>query len=88
MKTIRQIADELGVNKQAVHQKRKSKELSTVLQPFKSTIDGVIYIDVDGENIIKSAFSSSILQVVLFKILQLFDNGSLVTTESVELRHD
>jgi len=60
MKTIRQIADELGVSKQAVHQKRKSKELSTALQPFTSTIDGVIYIDVDGEAIIKSAFSSSI----------------------------
>ena len=33
-KTVKQIADELGVSKQAVHQKRKSKELSTALQPL------------------------------------------------------
>ena len=39
-KTVKQIADELGVSKQAVHQKRKSKELSTALQPFTSTVDG------------------------------------------------
>lgn len=55
-KTVKQIADELGVSKQAVHQKRKSKELSTALQPFTSTVDGVIYISVDGENLIKQAF--------------------------------
>ena len=56
MKTIKQIADEIGVTKQAVHQKRKSKELSTALQSFTSTIDGVVYISVDGENLIKSTF--------------------------------
>ncbi len=55
-KTIKQIADELGVTKQAVHQKRKSKELSTALQPFTTTVDGVVYISVDGENLIKQAF--------------------------------
>ena len=55
-KTVKQIADELGVSKQAVHQKRKSKELSTALQPFTSTVDGVVYISVDGENLIKQAF--------------------------------
>jgi polyribonucleotide nucleotidyltransferase len=57
MKTIKQIADEIGVSKQAIHQKRKGKELSTALQPFTSTVDGVVYISVDGENLIKSAFS-------------------------------
>lgn len=58
-KTIKQIADELGVSKQAVHQKRKSKELSTALQPFTSTVDGAIYISVDGEKLIKQAFLNS-----------------------------
>jgi len=58
MKTIKQIADEIGVSKQAVHQKRKSKELTTALQPFTTTVDGVVYIDVDGEMLIKSAFST------------------------------
>jgi transcriptional regulator with XRE-family HTH domain len=57
-KTIKQIADEIGVTKQAVHQKRKGKELSTALQPFTTTVDGVVYISVDGEKLIKSAFVS------------------------------
>lgn len=58
-KTIKQIADEIGVSKQAVHQKRKSKELSTTLQPFTSIVDGVVYISVDGEKLIKSAFKKN-----------------------------
>lgn len=40
-KTIKQIVDEIGISKQAVHQKRKSKLLSTSLQPFTTTVDGV-----------------------------------------------
>lgn len=56
MKTIKQIADELGVSKQAVHQKRKKEPLSTDLQPFTQTVDGVVYISVNGENLIKQAF--------------------------------
>lgn len=55
-KTVKQIADELGVTKQAVHQKRKSKELATALQPFTTMVDGVVYISVDGEELIKQAF--------------------------------
>lgn len=60
MKTIKQIADEIGVSKQAVHQKRKSKALSTALQPFTSTVDGVVYISVDGEKLIKQAFDGKV----------------------------
>lgn len=37
-KTIKQITDEIGISKQAVHQKRKSKLLSTSLQPFTTTV--------------------------------------------------
>ena len=48
-KTIKQIADELGVTKQAVHQKRKSKELSTALQPFTTTVDGSFTPPEDSE---------------------------------------
>lgn len=55
-KTIRQIAEELGVSKQAVHQKRKSKALETALQSFTTTIDGTVYISVEGETLLKQAF--------------------------------
>lgn len=66
-KTIKQIAEELGVSKQAIHQKRKSKRLSTSLRPFTSIIDGVVYISVDGENLIKQAFSGDNRQQVYGK---------------------
>ena len=56
MKTIKQLADELGVSKQAVHQKRKSKELSTILQQFTTIVDGIVYISVDGEKHLKQSF--------------------------------
>ena len=56
MKTIRQIAEELGVSKQAVHQKRKSKALETALQPFTTTIHGTVYIEPEGESLLKQAF--------------------------------
>lgn len=55
-KTIKQLADEFGVSKQAIHQKRKKEPLSTRLQPFTSTVDGAVYISVDGENLLKQAF--------------------------------
>lgn len=55
-KTVKQIAEELGVSKQAVHQKRKNKRLSATLQPFTTTIDGVVYIAPEGETLLKQAF--------------------------------
>ncbi len=55
-KTIKQIADELGVSKQSV-QKRLSREpLCTTVAPYISTINGTKYIDVAGETLIKLAF--------------------------------
>jgi len=59
MKTIKQIANEIGVSKQAIHQKRKKEPLSTDLQPFTEIIDGVVYVSVDGEKLIKSAFDKN-----------------------------
>jgi predicted transcriptional regulator len=59
MKTIRQIADELGVSKQAIHQKIKKEPLSTKLTGLTSTVDGVVYISVDGVKLIKSEFSAN-----------------------------
>jgi len=56
MKTIRQIANEIGVSKQTI-QKRISREpLCTQLLSCLSTKEGTKYIDETGENIIKSAF--------------------------------
>lgn len=63
-KTIKQIADEIGVSKQAV-QKRLSREpLYTSTQPYIHTVGGTKYIEVVGENLIKSAFSEADRQPV------------------------
>ena len=72
-KTIKQIADELGVTKQAVHQRRKSKELSTALQPFTTTVDGIVYISVYGEKLIKAAFMG---QQAVNEPATVYDNGN------------
>lgn len=83
-KTVKQIADELGVSKQAVHQKRKSKELSIALQPFTSTVDGVVYISVDGENLIKQAFLKNDRKQVDGKLSSTVD-GSFTPLEDSEI---
>jgi hypothetical protein len=56
MKTVKQIADELGVSKQAIQKRLTREPLCTNIQPYIHTVDGTRYIDVDGENLIKSAF--------------------------------
>ena len=78
MKTIKQIADEIGVSKQAVYQRIKREPLCTSLQPYISTIDSTVstvdsakYIDVDGEKLIKQAFARQKPQT---KFTELSDN--------------
>ena len=44
MKTIRQIADEIGVSKQAVFKKIKHEPLSTSLQGLTATVDGRLMV--------------------------------------------
>lgn len=57
-KTILQLADELGVSKQAI-QKRISREpLCTSLSPYISTIKGTKYIGKIGESLIKLTFKN------------------------------
>ena len=54
MKTIKQIADEIGVSKTAVR-KRLTPEVQT---KFAETVCGVIYISEQGETLIKQAFDN------------------------------
>jgi hypothetical protein len=56
MKTIKQIADEIGATKTAVQKRMAREPLYTQITPH-ITICGVTkYIDKSGENIIKAAF--------------------------------
>ena len=58
LKTIRELADELGVSKQAIWQKIK-RDASIDLRQFTSTKGNTVYVDVDGQKAIKSMFSSN-----------------------------
>ena len=59
MKTIKQIADEIGVSKTAVRNKI-TPEMKTM---FAETVSGVIYISPEGETLIKAAFLSTKPQI-------------------------
>ena len=56
MKTIRMIADEIGVTKATLQKRISRGSLYTRLYPYISTIEGTKYIDETGETIIKEAF--------------------------------
>ena len=58
-KTIRELADELGVSKQAIWQKIK-RDASIDLRQFTSTKGNTVYVDVDGQKAIKAMFSNNL----------------------------
>ena len=73
-KTIRQIADEIGVTRQAVYQKIKSNKSAVKrLQLYTFTVDSTKYYTSDGEKLIKSLFSDK----------QAVNKGVKVSTDSV-----
>ncbi|MCL2252873.1 MAG: hypothetical protein FWC09_00335 [Lachnospiraceae bacterium] len=59
MKTIRQIAKEIGVSKQAVFYKISKPPLLLALQPLVSKENGILTVSLDGEKLIKQAFNDS-----------------------------
>ena len=73
-KTIRQIANEIGVTRQAVYQKIKSnKSVVKRLQLYTFTVDSTKYYTSDGEKLIKSLFSDK----------QAVNKGVKLSTNSV-----
>ena len=85
-KTIKQIADELGVSKQAI-QKRLSREpLLSSVAPYISTVNGTKHIAVDGENLIKSAFSKNGIDTM--SIDTSIDNNNTSIDKSIPVSID
>ena len=60
-KTIKQLAEELGVSKQAIQKRLTREPLRSSVAPYISTVGGTKYIEVVGENLIKSAFQHASL---------------------------
>lgn len=88
MKTIKQIANEIGVSRQAVHKKIKQEPLSTSLQKFMSTVGKTVYIEVDGECLIKSAFAKDDLSTLsnesVDKVDKKVDEVDSLSTKFIE----
>jgi predicted transcriptional regulator len=58
MKTIRQIAEELGVSKQAVAKRIKREPLATDIQPHMKLTANVTYISAEGISLLKEDFAT------------------------------
>ena len=59
-KTIRQIADEIGVTRQAIYKKFKlNSAVSDSLKAHSFTVEKVKYYTAEGEKIIKSMFADN-----------------------------
>jgi len=58
MKTIKQLADEIGVTKAALQKRISRGGLYSRLSPYISVENGTKYIDNDGELIIKESFEN------------------------------
>ena len=56
MKTIRALAEEIGVTKQAIFQKMKKEPLASSLDNLTTRIGGIVYVYPEGEGIIKEQF--------------------------------
>ena len=55
-KSIREVAEEIGVSKQAIFYRMKRPPLSDMLQPHLSKENGVLTVSFDGERMVKQAF--------------------------------
>lgn len=58
MKTIKQIADEIGVTKQALQKRLTREPLKSCLYPYIDTKSGTKYIALEGEKLIRAAFGA------------------------------
>jgi hypothetical protein len=59
MKTIKQIADELGVTKDSLKKRLNREPLKNAVEPHLETVNGIKYITEKGCEIIKNAYTSS-----------------------------
>ncbi len=55
-KTIKEIAEEIGVTPQAIYQKKKQEPLSTTLNGHSTKKGNAVYFDEEGQALIQQAF--------------------------------
>jgi len=77
MKTIRQIAEEIGVSRQAVYYRIKKPPLSHAMQSLVSKERTGLTVSFDGEKLIKQAFNKSVAVKELSKETDSFDSSMI-----------
>lgn len=75
-KTIKQIADEIGVSKQAVQKRIAREPLHSSVYAYIDKVGGVLYIAYTGEMLIKQAFADN-------KCIQVADNQPTTNIDNV-----
>jgi len=98
MKTILQIATEIGVTKQAVFYRMKRPPLSNALQSLTTKENGVLMVSFDGETLIKSAFHIETVKSFVVKepskentffdgeIIKLLQDNILILQEQLKIK--
>ena len=59
MKTIKTLAGEIGVTKQAIFQKMKKEPLASGLNNLTTRLEGTVYVYPEGEKLIKEQFDKT-----------------------------
>jgi len=83
MKTIKQIADEIGVSKQALQKRMAREPFFTVLKPYIKIENGTKYINQTGLSYIKSIYSKNASDIVNLYDKSI-DNISIDNTKSID----
>ena len=89
-KTIRQIADEIGVTRQAIYKKFKlHSAIANNIKAYSFTVDRVKYYTTEGEKIIKSLFTNNydVPQETAYVSTEQFTPDNLTTAKVDRLTH-
>ena len=89
-KTIRQIADEIGVTRQAIYKKFKlHSAIANNIKAYSFTVDRVKYYTTEGEKIIKSLFTNNydVPQETADVSTKQFTSDNLTTAQVDRLTH-
>ena len=89
-KTIRQIADEIGVTRQAIYKKFKlHSAIANNIKAYSFTVDRVKYYTTEGEKIIKSLFTNNydVPQETVDVSTEQFTSDNLKTDQVDRLTH-
>ena len=89
-KTIRQIADEIGVTRQAIYKKFKlHSDIANNIKAYSFTVDRVKYYTTEGEKIIKSLFTNNydVPQETADVSTEQFTSDNLTTAQVDRLTH-